>query len=344
MDSAAYRQMSYYTSVSYPSLATTGSQNDIYQIAAQGLPIVDTPRHSEGSSSMDADGTESGSDSEHATSFLSQKQQNPAASSTESEAPPAPTRRSSKDPIENEINLPKPPPNFIRRPPVAMQPPLEEDQRLPIRPNAEECLFYIHTGWCGYGSACRYNHPPEKMAHHKPKAFNSLGFPLRENVPDCAFFMRVGICKFGATCKFNHPQKVIDEGVVNNPGQPIIQPLQSAMAQQQQQLQPQPPHQQQAYPLPQHPSTAGAGMVSPRRVRGPPSPNNAVYGQPAGTVSPTNSGFVQTPLSPQGVTGGGYGHNQQPYIVYYVQPTAERCWTFATTGRCPLGTQCPYLH
>lgn len=29
----------------------------------------------------------------------------------------------------------------------------------PDRPGEPNCLYYLRTGLCGYGSNCRYNHP-----------------------------------------------------------------------------------------------------------------------------------------------------------------------------------------
>lgn len=29
----------------------------------------------------------------------------------------------------------------------------------PLRPEAENCLFYVENGWCKFGRNCRYNHP-----------------------------------------------------------------------------------------------------------------------------------------------------------------------------------------
>ena len=32
----------------------------------------------------------------------------------------------------------------------------------PERPAAPDCPYYMRTGVCGYGSRCRYNHPPDR--------------------------------------------------------------------------------------------------------------------------------------------------------------------------------------
>ncbi|KAG2241835.1 hypothetical protein Bca52824_096324, partial [Brassica carinata] len=39
----------------------------------------------------------------------------------------------------------------------------EEEGRVmvvyPVRPDAEDCSFYMRTGSCKYGSSCKFNHP-----------------------------------------------------------------------------------------------------------------------------------------------------------------------------------------
>lgn len=32
----------------------------------------------------------------------------------------------------------------------------------PERPGMPDCAYYMRTGTCGYGSKCRYNHPPDR--------------------------------------------------------------------------------------------------------------------------------------------------------------------------------------
>ncbi|CAI8586522.1 unnamed protein product [Vicia faba] len=114
----------------------------------------------------------------------------------------------------------------------------------PDRPGEPDCLYYLRTGMCGYGSNCRYNHPanvslvtqygeelPERVGqpdcetgtckygstckYHHPKdrrgaapvVFNTLGLPMRQEEKSCPYYMRTGSCKFGVACKFHHPQQ-----------------------------------------------------------------------------------------------------------------------------------------
>ncbi|OAY35061.1 zinc finger CCCH domain-containing protein 3 isoform X1 [Manihot esculenta] len=116
----------------------------------------------------------------------------------------------------------------------------------PDRPGEPDCVYYLRTGLCGYGSNCRFNHPPAAQGtqfreelpervgqpdcgyylktgtckygstckyHHPrdrngagPVSFNILGLPMRQDEKSCAYYMRTGSCKFGVACKFHHPQ------------------------------------------------------------------------------------------------------------------------------------------
>lgn len=193
-----------------------------------------------------------------------------------------------------------------------------EPQKLPIRPGAEECLFYIHTGWCGYGAACRFNHPPEKMVQHRPKGFNSRGFPLRDNASDCSFFMRFGYCKFGGTCKFNHPQSVIDDAIRDSMNGEMASPPTS-------------PHKSGPAPM----TYANPTLPSSPQLH-PASFMTHGSGGPGSPVSIS----VPTGAIPQAAMDA-YSLPPQVFVYYVPQ---ERCWSFFSTGTCQLGDSCPYSH
>lgn len=36
------------------------------------------------------------------------------------------------------------------------------DDTYPERPDQTDCKYYLRTGFCGYGSRCRYNHPRDR--------------------------------------------------------------------------------------------------------------------------------------------------------------------------------------
>ncbi|XVE77666.1 hypothetical protein DITRI_Ditri13aG0080600 [Diplodiscus trichospermus] len=82
---------------------------------------------------------------------------------------------------------------------------LRGTESYPERPGATDCVFYMRTGFCGYGNRCRYNHPPNPAAVEA--AVRAPGdYPERPGEPACQFYLKTGTCKFGASCKFHHPK------------------------------------------------------------------------------------------------------------------------------------------
>ncbi|XP_010524751.1 PREDICTED: zinc finger CCCH domain-containing protein 34-like [Tarenaya hassleriana] len=78
----------------------------------------------------------------------------------------------------------------------------------PERPDQPDCIYYLRTGACGYGSRCRFNHPQDRGAVIGAAARGDAGeFPERVGQPLCQHFMRTGTCKFGASCKYHHPRQ-----------------------------------------------------------------------------------------------------------------------------------------
>ncbi|XP_023744607.1 zinc finger CCCH domain-containing protein 32 [Lactuca sativa] len=79
----------------------------------------------------------------------------------------------------------------------------------PERPGTADCAYYMRTGTCGYGSKCRYNHPPDRSSSAGGAARSVGGggaYPERPGEPPCQYYLRTGTCKFGASCKFHHPR------------------------------------------------------------------------------------------------------------------------------------------
>ncbi|XP_018442996.1 zinc finger CCCH domain-containing protein 58 [Raphanus sativus] len=78
----------------------------------------------------------------------------------------------------------------------------------PERPDEPDCIYYLRTGVCGYGSRCRFNHPPNRAPVLGGGLRTEPGeFPERMGQPVCQHFMRTGTCKFGASCKYHHPRQ-----------------------------------------------------------------------------------------------------------------------------------------
>eukprot|EP00252_Welwitschia_mirabilis_P025553 TRINITY_DN8028_c0_g1_i1.p1 TRINITY_DN8028_c0_g1~~TRINITY_DN8028_c0_g1_i1.p1 ORF type:complete len:474 (-),score=90.36 TRINITY_DN8028_c0_g1_i1:546-1967(-) len=89
--------------------------------------------------------------------------------------------------------------------PLGIEPPnVQAEQMYPQRPGQQECLFYMRTGYCKFGSTCKYHHPRERNVTSQ-YPLSPVGLPLRQGVPTCPFYARQGFCKYGPTCKYDHP-------------------------------------------------------------------------------------------------------------------------------------------
>ncbi|CAN6809560.1 hypothetical protein Bca4012_003754 [Brassica carinata] len=80
----------------------------------------------------------------------------------------------------------------------------------PERSNEPDCIYYLRTGVCGYGSRCRFNHPRDRGAVVGGVRGGGGGdgaLPERMGQPVCQHFMRTGTCKYGASCKYHHPRQ-----------------------------------------------------------------------------------------------------------------------------------------
>ncbi|KAK9052944.1 hypothetical protein SSX86_029574 [Deinandra increscens subsp. villosa] len=76
----------------------------------------------------------------------------------------------------------------------------------PQRPDEADCIYYLRTGFCGYGSRCRFNHPPHRGSVFGTMRSGGGDHPERTGEPVCQYYMRTGMCKFGASCKYDHPR------------------------------------------------------------------------------------------------------------------------------------------
>lgn len=104
----------------------------------------------------------------------------------------------------------------------------------PVRPEADDCTFYLRTGMCKFGMNCKFNHPPNrKYQGSKVKGKEEYGDGAEEGVNgkdeslgkegqiDCKYFDRPGGCKFGKACKFNHSRKTSGALQLNFMGLPF---------------------------------------------------------------------------------------------------------------------------
>ncbi|XP_023749260.1 zinc finger CCCH domain-containing protein 34 [Lactuca sativa] len=83
----------------------------------------------------------------------------------------------------------------------------DASESYPERPDEADCIYYLRTGFCGYGSRCRFNHPRDRGSVIGALRASGGEYPERIGQPVCQYFMRTGMCKFGASCKYHHPRQ-----------------------------------------------------------------------------------------------------------------------------------------
>ncbi|XP_047164327.1 zinc finger CCCH domain-containing protein 67-like [Vigna umbellata] len=83
-----------------------------------------------------------------------------------------------------------------------------KDQQYPLRPEAENCAYYLKTGSCKFGFNCKFNHPlKRKNQAKKENAGEKEEQAERSGQTECKYYLRSGGCKFGKACKFNHKRE-----------------------------------------------------------------------------------------------------------------------------------------
>lgn len=76
----------------------------------------------------------------------------------------------------------------------------------PERLNEPDCIYYLKTGYCGYGFRCRFNHPRNRSLAIEAARAAGGEHPERLGQAVCQYYMKTGMCKFGAFCKYHHPR------------------------------------------------------------------------------------------------------------------------------------------
>ncbi|CAA2939580.1 zinc finger CCCH domain-containing protein 43-like isoform X3 [Olea europaea var. sylvestris] len=75
----------------------------------------------------------------------------------------------------------------------------------PLRPDAEDCSFYMKTGSCKFGSGCKFNHPSRRKHQDVKERENQReGNPERAGQIECKYYLTSGGCKYGKACKYYH--------------------------------------------------------------------------------------------------------------------------------------------
>ncbi|EYU43139.1 hypothetical protein ABFS82_08G117600 [Erythranthe guttata] len=94
----------------------------------------------------------------------------------------------------------------------------------PDRPGEPDCIYYLRTGACGYGSNCRFNHPFNNAGGQVYGVKNTtIELPERAGQPDCGYYLKTGTCKYGSTCKYHHPKERQADVLTNMLGLPMRQ-------------------------------------------------------------------------------------------------------------------------
>ncbi|XP_060170845.1 zinc finger CCCH domain-containing protein 43-like [Lycium barbarum] len=84
----------------------------------------------------------------------------------------------------------------------------------PLRPDAEDCAYYMRTGTCKYGLSCKFNHPSRRQNQHwaMEKGKQKEESEERAGQIECKYFLTEGGCKYGNACKYNHSRR---KGVIS---------------------------------------------------------------------------------------------------------------------------------
>ncbi|PHT46366.1 hypothetical protein CQW23_15524 [Capsicum baccatum] len=237
----------------------------------------------------------------------------------------------------------------------------------PLRPDAEDCAYYMKTGACKYGVNCKFNHPSPrqnqyylteggckygntcKYNHSRRKDalspvldYNFLGLPIRPGEKDCPYYMRTGSCKYGSNCRFHHPDPTTAAGNnrsfgYNNSGSA---PVQSASYS----------------PVSSWSSPRASNETSPflpvvyTTSKGIPPPGPQ-WNSFLTTVCPTLEKSLPTPpaftMDDPATKTNFYPRPQQPWLVeeYYPErPGQPDCSYFIKTGDCKYKANCKFHH
>ncbi|KAH0688236.1 hypothetical protein KY284_018789 [Solanum tuberosum] len=79
----------------------------------------------------------------------------------------------------------------------------------PVRPDAQDCPYYMKTGMCKFGSNCKFNHPSRRRIQQgtKDKGKQREDSQERPGQIECKYYLTSGGCKYGKSCKFNHSRE-----------------------------------------------------------------------------------------------------------------------------------------
>ncbi|OWM65467.1 hypothetical protein CDL15_Pgr009057 [Punica granatum] len=77
--------------------------------------------------------------------------------------------------------------------------------KFPVRPDAEDCAFYMKTGTCKFGSNCKFNHPIRRKPQvAKERVKDREESKDKTGQVECKYYLTPGGCKYGKACRFSH--------------------------------------------------------------------------------------------------------------------------------------------
>ncbi|CAL1389013.1 unnamed protein product [Linum trigynum] len=77
--------------------------------------------------------------------------------------------------------------------------------QFPVRPDAEDCSYYMKTGNCRFASNCKFNHPVKRKTQvTRERMWEKEESAERPGQIECKYYLRTGGCKYGKACRFNH--------------------------------------------------------------------------------------------------------------------------------------------
>ncbi|KAL0442026.1 UNVERIFIED_CONTAM: Zinc finger CCCH domain-containing protein 43 [Sesamum radiatum] len=85
----------------------------------------------------------------------------------------------------------------------------------PMRPDAEDCAYYMKFGSCKFGLNCKFNHPPRRknqgiayavliLLGVKEKAINREENFEKTGQTECKYYLTSGGCRYGKDCNYSH--------------------------------------------------------------------------------------------------------------------------------------------
>ncbi|XP_022729441.1 zinc finger CCCH domain-containing protein 43-like isoform X2 [Durio zibethinus] len=242
----------------------------------------------------------------------------------------------------------------------------ERSSHYPVRPEAEDCAYYMKTGLCKFGPNCKFNHPIRRKNqyylrtggckfgkacrynHSRAKSLvvpilelNFLGLPIRQGEKECPYYMRNGSCKYGANCRFNHPDPTAagacdPPSAYSNGGS--VSPQAAPQVNMTSWSSPRTLNETAAYMPIVFSPTQGVPPPNPewngyQTTVYPPS-ERSLHPTPAFVISnPSTDTTVYAPLPPQMVV------DEFPF-----RPGQPECSYFLKTGDCKFKSNCKYHH